>query len=68
MADDVSDVIQDALNLIANTTDQCRNMKGLKHTIYENLSNLRNLFVKLKFSVGNKTAEISNLVKQVNTM
>jgi len=69
MADEVSDEIEDALNLIVNTTDQSGNMKkGLKQTIYETVSTFRNLFVKLKVSLDSKTAEISNLEKQVNTM
>ena len=65
----MSDEIEDALNLIVNTTDQNGNMKkGLKHTIYETASTLRNLFVKLKVSLDSKTAENSKLEKQVNTM
>jgi hypothetical protein len=48
MADDVNE-IENALNTIATTTEQSGNMKKeLKHTIYETVSKLRKLFVKLK--------------------
>jgi hypothetical protein len=69
IADEVSDGIEDALNLIVNTTDQSGDMrKGPKHTIFETGSTLRNLFVKLKDIRDSKSAEISKLEKQVNTM
>jgi hypothetical protein len=69
MADEVSDGIEDALNLIVNTTEQSGNMrKGLKQTIFQTVSTLRNLFVKLKDNRDSKSADISKLGKQVNTM
>jgi len=69
MAAKVSEKIEDALNLIVKTTEQSGNMKkGLKQTIYETVSTLRNLFVKLKASRDSKPDEISKLEKQVNTM
>jgi hypothetical protein len=69
MAAEVSDEIKDALNLIVNTTEKSGNRKkGLKQTIYETVSTLRNLFVKLKDSRDSKAAEITKLEKQVNTM
>ena len=62
MADELSEDIEDALNLVVNTTDQSGNMKKrLKQTIYETVSTLRNVFAKLKFSLDKKTAEISNM-------
>jgi hypothetical protein len=50
MADgEVSRSIGEALNEIVKTTDKSGNMKKkLKKTIYENVSTLRNLFVKMK--------------------
>jgi hypothetical protein len=69
MADEVSDGIEDALNLIVNTTEQSGNMKkGLKEIIFQTVSTLRKLFVKLKDNRDSKSAEISKLEKQVNTM
>jgi len=49
MADDVHEEIENALNTIATTTERSGNMKKeLKHTIYETVSTLWKLFVKLK--------------------
>jgi ribosomal protein S21 len=45
----VNEEIENALNTIATTTERSGNMKKeLKHTIYETVSTLRKLFVKLK--------------------
>jgi hypothetical protein len=69
MAAEVSDDIEDALNLIVNRTEKSGNMKkGLKQTIYETVSTHRNLFVKLKDNRDSKSAEISKLERQENTM
>jgi hypothetical protein len=66
MADEVCEGIEDALNLIVSTTEQSGNMKiGLKQTIFETVSILRNLFVKLKDSRDSKSTEISKLEMQV---
>jgi len=68
-AAEVSVEIDDALNLIENTTDQSGYMKKkLKQAIYETISALRNLFVKLKVSLNSKTVEVNKLEKQLNTM
>jgi hypothetical protein len=48
MADDVNQQIEDALNAIVKTTDQSGNMKELKKSIHETVSNLRNLIIVLK--------------------
>jgi len=50
MADgEVARSIEEALNEIVKTTDKSGNMtKELKKTIYEHVSTLRNLFVKMK--------------------
>jgi methionine synthase I (cobalamin-dependent) len=62
MADEVSDQIEDPLNLIVSTTEQSGNMnKGLKKSIFETVSTLRNLFVNLRVSRFSKTTEISKL-------
>jgi archaellum component FlaC len=66
MADKVSEGIEDALNLIVSTTERSRNMKKeLKQTIFETVSTLRNLFVKLKCSRDSISTEISELEMQV---
>jgi hypothetical protein len=63
MADDVSEGIENALNIIVNTTERSGNMKKeLKQTIFETVSTLRNLFVKLKGSIYSKSNAISELV------
>ena len=55
MADDVSESIENALNIIVSTAERSGNMiKGLKQTIFETVSTLRNLFVKLKDSRAGK--------------
>ena len=56
MADTVSEDIQAALNKIVNTADQSKNMrKDLKKTIFQNVSNLRNLFSELMEKIDEKT-------------
>jgi len=67
MAADVNDEIFNAINLIVITKVQsCNTKKGLKYTTYETLSILKNVFVKVKFILDSKTAEITKLDKQVN--
>jgi hypothetical protein len=69
MADEVGDQTENALNLIVSTTEQSGNMKkGLKQTIYETISTLRDLFVKIRASRDSKTTEIDKLAKQVTIM
>jgi len=47
MAEDVVEEIENALNLVVNTTEQSSNMrKTLKEKIYQTLSTLRQLFAK----------------------
>jgi DNA anti-recombination protein RmuC len=50
MSDDVCEGIDNALNLVMNMMGRSGNMKELKHTIFETVSSLRNLFSKLKDS------------------
>ena len=54
MADgEVARSIEEAFNEIVNTTDKSGNIKKeLKKTLYENVSTLRNLFVKMKEKLG----------------
>jgi hypothetical protein len=62
MADEVSDQIEDALNLIVSTTEQSGNMKkGPKKSIFETVSTLRNPFFRLRISRDSKTTEISEI-------
>ena len=59
MAYAVSEDIEAALNKIVTTTDQSGNLrKCLKKTIFETLSNLRNLFTELKVIIDEKTRQI----------
>ena len=49
MADEVDDGIENALNLVVLKKERSGNIKkDLKQTIFETVSTLRNLFVKLK--------------------
>jgi len=49
MADEVTQSIEDVLNRMVKTTDQSGNMKKeLKKNIYETVSTLKNLFIKMK--------------------
>ena len=62
MADDVSEGIENALKIIVSTAERSGNMKKeLKQTIFETVSTLRNLFVKLKVSGYGKFNTISEL-------
>jgi len=56
----VEDQVENALNLVVSTTEQSSNTrKALKQKIFETVSTLRSLFVKLKESGDRKTSEIS---------
>ena len=59
MADkEVARSIEEALNKIVSTTDQSGNVrKELKKAIYENVSTLRNLFVKLQATLKEGTRQ-----------
>ena len=60
MADEVEDQVENALNLVVSTTEQSSNVrKALKQKIFETISTLRSLFVKLKDSGDRKTKEIN---------
>jgi len=49
MVDDLDEGIENALNLVVLKTERSGNMKkDLKQTIFETVSTLRKLFVKLK--------------------
>ena len=69
MADEESEGIVNALNTIVSTTERSGNMKKeLKQTIFETVSTLRNLFVRLKDSRVNKTIKISELEVRITEM
>ena len=54
--------VENALNMIASKTERSGNMKKeLKHTIYETVSTLRKLFVKLKDISDDKSRTITEL-------
>ena len=63
------DGIENALNLVVLTTERSGNMKKeLKQTIFETVSTLRNLFVKLKNNCDEKSSKISELEAEVTKM
>ena len=69
MADDVSQQIVNALNLIVNTMDKSGNMeKELKNTIYEAVSNLRDLIFILKSNLIEKTEENNQMRNEVKQL
>jgi hypothetical protein len=66
MADDAGEGFEEALNLVVITTEKSVNMKKqLKQTIYDTVSTLRNLIVKLKNNCDVKSLTISNLEAEV---
>jgi len=66
MADEVDEGIENALNLVVLTTESSGNMKkDLKQTIFETVSTLRNLFVKLKNNCEVKSSKIIELEAEV---
>jgi len=69
MAEAVEEEIENALNLVISTTEQSSNMKKfLKEEIFETVSTLRQLFVKIKTSGDRKISEIDNLTLMVNKL
>ena len=61
--------IEEALNVIVNTTDKSGNMKKeLRKTIYETLSTLRNLFIKMKVTLEEGTKQKHQTDKENNAM
>ena len=69
MADDVSEGIENALNIIGSTEERSGNIKKeLKQNIFETVSTLRNLFVKLKDSRDGKPNTIGELEGRVAKM
>ena len=68
MAEEELQKFEDALNTIASLTEQSTKMKKeLKQTIYDTLSTLRKLFVKLKEVSDSKTRKITELQTLVST-
>jgi len=62
MAEDVSQQVEDALNLIVKPTNESGNLKKeLRKSVHENVSNLRNLMFILKNHLNEKTSEILKL-------
>ena len=69
MAEVVEEEIKNALNMVVSTAEQSGNMrKVLKEKIFETVSTLRQLFVKLKVSGDQKLSEINNLTKKVSKL
>jgi hypothetical protein len=66
MADEVNEGIVNALDTIVTTTERSGNMKKeLKQTIYENVSTLKKLFIKLIETNNSNTRAICDLEKTV---
>jgi hypothetical protein len=65
MVDEVDEGIKNALSLVVLTTEKSGNMKDLKQIIFETVSTLRNLFVKLKNSCEVKAFKIHVLEAEV---
>ena len=69
MADDVSQQIEKALNMIVNFTDRSGNLKkGLKNSFHEAVSNLRILTLFLKSNLLEKTEEYNKTNKEVKQL
>jgi 3-methyladenine DNA glycosylase Tag len=69
MVEDVVGEIENALNLVVNTTDQSSKMgKALKEKIYQTVSTLRQLFAKIAISGEQNSSEINNLTKKISTL
>jgi hypothetical protein len=69
MAVDVSQQIENALNLIVNSMDKNGNIKKeLKETIYEAVSNLRNLTFFLKSNLIEKIEENNQMWNEVKQL
>jgi DNA repair exonuclease SbcCD ATPase subunit len=69
MAETVEDEIENALNLLVITTEQCSNMrKTLKEKVYETVSKLRHLFSEIKINSESKRSEIKDLTNKVNKL
>jgi len=66
---EVTRSIEEALNIIVNTTDKSRNMKKeLKKAIYKTVSTLRNLFIKMKVMLEEGTKQKHQTDKEINAM
>jgi hypothetical protein len=69
MADEASQSIEDALNIIVNTTDQSGNLrKDLKKTIYDTVSTLRNLFHNMKELLDERNRQNKLLEKEATKL
>jgi len=69
MAEAVEEGIENALNLVVSTAEQSSNIrKALKEKIFETVSKLCQLFVKIKISVDRNLNEISNSTKKVSKL
>jgi hypothetical protein len=66
--DGVCDGMEDALNLIEITTERSGNMRELKPTIFQTVSTLRYLFIKMKKRGDSKSIAIRKLEMQVCEM
>jgi len=65
----VSEVTENALNLIVTTSDRSGNMKkDLKQTIFDTVSTLRELYLQQKSSRDSKSQTISELERRVASM
>jgi myo-inositol-1-phosphate synthase len=69
MEEVVEEEIENALNLVVITAEQSSKIgKALKEKIFETVSTLRQLFVKIRISGDLKLSEINNLTKKVSEL
>jgi hypothetical protein len=69
MAKEVEEEIKNALNLVVRTAEQSSIMRiALKEKIFETVSTLRQLFVKIWICGARKLSDINNLTKKVSKL
>jgi len=69
MADDVSQQVEDALNMIVKLTNESGNLKkDLRNSIHEKVSELRNLIYIIKDNLNEKISENDLLQNEVKEM
>jgi len=68
MADDVNQLVEDAMNTIVKLTNESGNLKELRNSIHEKVSELRNLICTIKDNLHEKISENARIQNEVNEM
>jgi hypothetical protein len=68
MADDVNQQVEDALNKIVKLTNESGNLKELRNSIHEKVSELRNLIYIIKDNLNEKISENDLLQNEVKDL